>query len=165
MRLGRPKEYHSRSNTPTKETNIKNEEREGFEWDIFETSPTMSLYLLTWAVSKYKYSTARTETTGIEVRAYFSDPSVTQHSANVAATILEHFEQKIFKIDYELTKLDMIAVPLYYFGAMEHWGMNTYAMTQGGAFSEEDKDARTMMSFDQTISHELVGSFISHYEY
>ena len=83
----------------------------------------------------------------------------------MAATILEHFEQNIFKIDYALTKLDMIAVPLYYFGAMEHWGMNTYAMTQGGAFSEEDKDARTMMSFDQTISHELVGSFISHYEY
>ena len=148
----------------------------------------MSLYLLTWAVSKYKYSTAKTETTGIEVRAYFSDPSVTQHSANVAATILEHFEQKVFKIDYELTKLDMIAVPLYYFGAMEHWGMNTYAMmqgddgdddgdddddehwgmntyamTQGGAFSEEDKDARTMFSFDQTISHELVGYLISQF--
>ena len=160
LRLGRAKEYHTRSNTLARTEGEEMRDRPGFMWDTFETTPYMSTYLLAWVVFRMEFSMSKTRR-GVEFRAFFSDASLTQRPADVGAKILEYFEQKIFQINYTLPKMDMVAVPFFRAGAMENWGINTYNLIQGGTFSEKDKNTQTMTWFDMTISHEMVGCLIS----
>ena len=159
LRLGRAKEYHTRSNTLAREEGEKIKDRPGYVWDTYETTPYMSTYLLAWVVFKMESSKSKTSR-GVEFQAFFSDASVTKRSADMGAKILEYFEQEIFRINYTLPKMDMITVPFFKWGAMENWGLNTYSLLSG-TFSEEDKSADTMTMLDKTISHEMVGCLIS----
>ena len=159
FRLGRAKEYHTRSNTLAREEGEQIKDRPGYVWDTYETTPYMSTYLLTWVVFKMESSKSKTSR-GVEFQAFFSDTSAVERSADMGAKILEYFEQEIFRINYTLPKMDMITVPFFKWGAMENWGLNTYSLLSG-TFSEEDKSADTMNMLDKTISHEMVGCLIS----
>ena len=156
LRLGRAKEYQTRSNTLARTEGEEMKDRPGFVWDTYETTPYMSTYLLAWVIFKMESSKSKTNR-GVEFQAFFTDASLTKRSADMGAKILEYLEQEIFLINYTLPKMDMVAVPFFGAGAMENWGMNTYNLYQGSIFSEEDKDIHTMTWFDMTISHELVG--------
>ena len=78
----------------------------------------MSTYLLKWVVSKYGYAEATTKR-GVKVRAFYGKNATKSmsYAARHGAKIIDHLEQ-VFKIEYQLPKMDMVTVPLFKYGAM-----------------------------------------------
>ena len=52
-------------------------------------------------------------------------PKGGDYAATKAAELLAYFEN-YYGIDYKMSKMDSVAVPAFWFGAMENWGLNFY---------------------------------------
>ena len=152
LSLARPKEYSSLGNMPLKEEGAVMEEDENYLWDNYKKSVKMSTYLLKWVVSKYSYAQSVTKR-NIPVRAYYgkSRTKSMSYAAQNAAKILDHLEE-VFKMQYQLPKMDMLAVPFFASGAMEDWGLMSFT-----TMLHYDKEYDTIRFYlDKTLSHELV---------
>ena len=151
--LARPKEYSSLGNMPTKEEGVIMEEDEGYLWDHYEKTVNMSTYLLKWVVSKYGYAEAMTKR-GIKVRSFYGKNSTDSmaYSAQNGAKMMDYLEE-VFKMEYQLPKMDMVTVPFFKGGAMEEWGLMSFRI-QYLQFEEEHNTWR--FGVDNVISHELV---------
>ena len=88
-------------------------DRPGYVWDTYSPTPVMSAYLLAWVVSKYE-SAKSTSARGVKFEAFYSKASFMQHAADIGAKMLDHFEQKVFGIKYNLPKMDIIAVETFF---------------------------------------------------
>ena len=117
----------------------------------------MSTYLLAWAVSKYE-SAKSTSARGVKFEAFYYNASLMQHAADVGAKMLEHFEQKVFGINYDLPKMDVVAVVNFAAGAMENWGMMTFQANIAARFQTQTLQA--IFFNDGVMAHELVCHFI-----
>ncbi|KAH9512380.1 hypothetical protein Btru_039357 [Bulinus truncatus] len=122
--------------------------------DVFGQSPKMSIYLLVIAVCDFDYLRNVTKS-GMEFRTYAVPGLVntTQYSLDIGVEMLAYFED-FFNISYPLPKLDMIALPDFVSGAMEHWGLISYSETamlyREGETSESAKEFVAIV-----VSHEL----------
>ena len=76
-----------------------------------------------------------------------------QHAADVGAKMLDHFEQKVFGINYNLPKMDIVAAPKFEFGAMENWGMMIF---QDYLVARKGQNANWIFTMDGIMAHELV---------
>ena len=157
LTLGRSKEYRTRSNTEVKQEGQDVADRPGYVWDTYEPTPVMSTYLLAWAVSKYE-SAKSTSARGVKFEAFYFNASLMQHAADVGAKMLEHFEQKVFGINYNLPKMDIVAVPKFAAGAMENWGMMTFQAQYAARYQKHTM--RKIFENDGVMAHELVCHFI-----
>lgn len=81
----------------------------------------MSTYLVAFFVGEF-YA-MRKSTLGIYTHASYI--SQTKYIANKSSYLLEAMEN-FTGVDYQLPKLDLLAIPDFAAGAMENWGMNTY---------------------------------------
>ena len=149
LTLGRSKEYRTRSNTEVTQEGEDVADRPGYVWDTYEPTPVMSTYLLAWVVSKYESATS-SSARGVKFEAFYSDASFMQHAADVGARMLDHFEKKVFGINYNLPKMDIVAVKKFKSAAMENWGMMTFQI-EHVANSQVDTFDNDMM-----MAHELV---------
>ena len=151
--LARPKQYSSLGNMPSKEEGVVMEEDEGYLWDHYPKSVNMSTYLLKWVVSKYGYAEAVTKR-GVKVRAFYGKNATESmsYAAQNGAKIIDHLEQ-VFKMEYQLPKMDMVTVPLFRYGAMEEWGLMSFHMKY--LQHEEEHNSRRFW-VDLVVSHELV---------
>ena len=129
LSLARPRQYSSLGNMPHKEVGIVMEEDHNYRWDHYEKSPKMSTYLVKWVVSTFNYVEANT-TRGVRVRAYYGENAnkSMSHGVESAAKILDHLE-KVFKMEYQLPKIDLVAVPFFRPFAMEDWGLITFRIS------------------------------------
>ena len=145
-------------------------DRPGYVWDTYKPTPVMSTYTLAWTVNEYesmKSSSAR----GVKFEAFYEEAymypcslypsscdspaenvSIMQHPADVGAKMLDHFEQKVFGINYNLPKMDIIAVEQFAFGAMENWGMMTFKST----LFKKPTRLFDLFYLDKIMAHELV---------
>ena len=158
LKLGRGQEYRTRSNTKVKREGEK-ADRPGYVWDTYQPSPVMSTYLLAWVVSKYE-SAKNMSARGVKFEAFYSDASLVQRAADVGAKMLDHFEQKVFGIKYNLPKIDIVAVEKFSGAAMENWGM----MTFNNKFVLHSPDWKSSDIFDKDLmmAHELVHHYLTH---
>uniref|UniRef100_A0AAY4EEY7 Aminopeptidase n=1 Tax=Denticeps clupeoides TaxID=299321 RepID=A0AAY4EEY7_9TELE len=110
----------------------------------FEPTKRMSTYLLALVVSDY--SNVR-----IWARKKAIDADQGELALNLTGSVL-NFLETYYDIPYPLSKSDHIALPDFYFGAMENWGLVTY------------KEANLL--YDVTISsngdRETTASIIAH---
>eukprot|EP00477_Mikrocytos_mackini_P000314 GAHX01000331.1.p1 GENE.GAHX01000331.1~~GAHX01000331.1.p1 ORF type:complete len:887 (+),score=195.16 GAHX01000331.1:37-2697(+) len=102
-------------------------ERVLYNYDI---TPKMSTYLLAWAIGMLEYTqikntSKRGKERTISVYTVKGKLKTAEFSLRIAERSLEFFEN-LFKIDYPLTKLDLIAIPDFNHGAMENWGLITF---------------------------------------
>ncbi|KAM3514598.1 hypothetical protein MY11210_001704 [Beauveria gryllotalpidicola] len=149
-----PADQTAVSNMPVAATE---ETTEGRKRVSFETTPVMSTYLLAWAVGDLKYIETLTahEHRGskIPVRFYATAGLEQQgrFAIEEAAKVMDFFA-KTFDIEYPLSKMDLVAIPEFSFGAMENWGLIT-----GKA---------NILIFDEKTSastkKELISSIVSH---
>ncbi|KAK2918320.1 aminopeptidase Ey [Channa argus] len=97
----------------------------------FEPTKKMSTYLLAIIVSDYSHLSAQQG--NILIRIWARRAAIEQgqgnYAINVTGPILEFF-QLYYNISYPLSKSDQIALPDFYFGAMENWGLVTYRETK-----------------------------------
>ena len=142
-----------------KKEGVKMAGKPGYLWDTYETTPKMSTYLLAWVVFKMESAKSKSKR-GVKFEAFYGNASLMQHAADVGAQMLDFFEQKIFVgINYNLPKMDFVAVPNLKCLAMENWGMVTFC-PENVIYSEEKRDKDTIKN-DEIIAHELVNSFAS----
>ncbi|XP_042268842.1 aminopeptidase Ey-like [Thunnus maccoyii] len=96
----------------------------------FEPTKRMSTYLLAIIISDYTHLSATQGDTLIRIwaRRKAIEQGQGDYALNVTGPILDFF-QLYYNISYPLSKSDQIALPDFYFGAMENWGLVTYRET------------------------------------
>ncbi|XP_062277573.1 aminopeptidase Ey-like [Scomber scombrus] len=96
----------------------------------FEPTKKMSSYLLAIVISDYSHLSATQGDTLIRIwaRRKAIEQEQGNYALNVTGPILDFF-QLYYNISYPLSKSDQIALPDFYFGAMENWGLVTYRET------------------------------------
>ncbi|XP_072050679.1 glutamyl aminopeptidase-like [Amphiura filiformis] len=114
--------YNALSNMPVKTVTTDG------DWTstLFETSVKMSTYLAIFIVCDFKY-TEGFISGDRPFRVYAPPDKVDQtaYALQVGLNITTFYEE-YFDLPYPLPKLDMIAIPDFVSGAMEHWGLITY---------------------------------------
>lgn len=142
------------SNTKMTVSNILDDE---WKYTNFETTPRMSTYLLAFTVSEFtsivSHTTDKRVTIQIFARPEATTAGHTTYANSITGKILEFFERR-FDIEYELNKLDQIALPDLYPAAMENWGLVTYQ--EGHLLYEAGVSSLLHMEVVAvTIAHEL----------
>ncbi|KAF7654812.1 hypothetical protein LDENG_00064510 [Lucifuga dentata] len=97
---------------------------------MFEPTKKMSTYLLALIVCDYTHIRATQGDVLIRIwaRRKAIEEGQGNYALNVTGPILDFF-QHYYNISYPLSKSDQIALPDFYFGAMENWGLVTYRET------------------------------------
>ncbi|KAI5797320.1 peptidase family M1-domain-containing protein [Pyronema domesticum] len=152
-----PENYTALSNQPEKEvTKVDG----GLKKVSFITAPKMSTYLYAWACGEFEFIESFTEREyegrgKLPVRVYTTKGLVEQgrFALENACKIVDYFSE-IFKIDYPLPKVDLLAVHEFSHGAMENWGLITYRTT-AVLFDEKTSDSRYKTRVAYVVAHEL----------
>ncbi|KAL6443889.1 hypothetical protein ACFW04_001722 [Cataglyphis niger] len=150
IRISRNKNYTCLSNMPL--NHIK--QVDDIFWDTFETSVPMSTYLVAFVISEFKNSTSNFF--GINDFNVWSRPSVidqTNYALEIGTTALKLLGS-IFEQEYQLPKMDMVAIPDFAAGAMENWGLVTYREPRM-LYDEKESSAPAQQSVASVIVHEL----------
>lgn len=130
------------------------EYRDGLVKDVFQETVKMSSYLVAFVVCDYKYKTEQTKS-GVNVTVYAPEDQIDQvdFAVKTATTVLDYYND-LYKIQYPLPKLDLIAIPDFSAGAMENWGLVTYresaVLYHAGESSDSDRQWVAVV-----IAHEL----------
>ncbi|KAK9517298.1 hypothetical protein VZT92_025181 [Zoarces viviparus] len=121
----------------------------------FERTEKMSTYLLALVICDYTQLSATQGDTLIRIwaRRTAIEQGQGSYALNVTGPILDFF-QSYYNVSYPLSKADQIALPDFYFGAMENWGLVTYRETNllydPGTSSSRNKETTATI-----IAHEL----------
>nr|XP_045603518.1 glutamyl aminopeptidase-like [Procambarus clarkii] len=117
--------YTALSNMPV-QREVADAPRRALTEVVFERSVPMVTYLACFVVCDFDY--VQTFTQGQKpFRVYATPDQITRanYSLNIGVDVLNYYED-YFQVDYPLPKQDMIAIPDFISGAMEHWGLITY---------------------------------------
>ncbi|XP_077868457.1 aminopeptidase N-like [Saccoglossus kowalevskii] len=129
------------------------ETSDGWEKTTFERTPTMSTYLIAFIVADYVNVTDYTKRgTPVSVWGSKEHMDILQYSLDMATKQLQIFEE-ILDVPYDLPKLDHIAIPKFYFGGMENWGIIMYRDSRITYDSASDPPSK-MQNVNSLVSHE-----------
>lgn len=116
---------------------------------FFKTTPIMSTYLVAWVIGEMDYI----EKERIRVYTPKGQQESGEFALDVGVRCLKYFEE-YFGIEYQMDKLDMVAIPNFSAGAMENWGLVTYRSSsllyRKGSTTEMQK-----LYIAETVCHEL----------
>lgn len=120
----------------------------------FTESVPMSTYLVAFVVSNFENNSVTTKNNVIISIWSRSDVfNQTSYALTIADKLLTYYEE-LFKIDFPLPKIDLVAIPDFSSGAMENWGLITYRETallyEANVSSQADKQWVASV-----IAHEL----------
>ncbi|OXA37624.1 aminopeptidase Ey [Folsomia candida] len=159
--LGHHAKYHALSNAHLLDTNPLPEIA---TWilDTFAPTPRMSPYLVCMIVSDLTYSEAPQPYPDAAIHRvyapyYFIDRGGGVYSANLSSTVNAAFES-YYNISYPMSKLDNVALPQFYYTAMENWGLMTFA-DRALLYFEGETSAVQKYSLSLTVSHEVSHNF------
>ncbi|XP_048762432.2 glutamyl aminopeptidase-like [Ostrea edulis] len=130
----------------------------------FQESVKMSTYLVCFIVCDFKYLEGTTKF-GTKVRTFATPDryNQTEFSLEVAIKSMELY-QDLFNVSYPLPKQDMIAIPDFVSGAMEHWGLITYRETNILYDPEQASPSnkqRVAVVVAHEISHQWFGNIVT----
>lgn len=91
----------------------------------FKTTPRMSTYLIAFVISKFESVEQKHGDKSFKVWFRPGVKDTATHAKEEAVNLIDKLE-KYTGIDYELNKMDQVAVPDFSAGAMENWGLATY---------------------------------------
>ncbi|KAI9792331.1 MAG: hypothetical protein M1816_002556 [Peltula sp. TS41687] len=152
-----PEDLVALNNMPEKE--VKKGKKSGLKVVSFERSPIMSTYLLCWAFGDFEYvedfTRKRYGGKNLPVRVYTTRGLKEQgrFALENAHQVVDYFSE-VFRIDYPLPKVDLLAVHEFVHGAMENWGLITYRTT-ALLFDEASSDNKYKNRVAYVVSHEL----------
>ncbi|XP_078688075.1 aminopeptidase N-like [Branchiostoma floridae x Branchiostoma belcheri] len=118
--------YTALANMPLENNVTRND---GWIADQFQRSVRMPTYLLAFVVSDYT-SVSTVSSSGLQTRVWarpeYISTGMGDYALDVADRILAYYEE-YFDVPFPLPKSDHISIPDYSIGAMENWGLITYA--------------------------------------
>uniref|UniRef100_A0A671SSU6 Aminopeptidase n=1 Tax=Sinocyclocheilus anshuiensis TaxID=1608454 RepID=A0A671SSU6_9TELE len=129
----------------------------------FEPTKNMSSYLLALVVSDYTNVTSANDTLiRIWARKKAIEDGHGDYALNITGPILKFFE-KYYSVPYPLSKSDQIALPDFYFGAMENWGLVTYKETNllYQVISSNANKERTATIIAHELAHMWFGNLVT----
>jgi len=127
------------------------EEMPGWTWDVFETTPKMSAYLLAFAIQDYGFVTG-TDNVTVWATQEFIDAGYADYASLVGPDVI-HFMEELYGVKYSLPKMDMVNVPNFG-GAMENWGLILYEFDYL-LYDQEHPDEEKRWNVIETVAHEL----------
>jgi len=144
-----PKNWLAVSNMPVD----SEKEIDGGKEVRFSATPTMSSYLNVFVAGELDLIQSRSGPTQIRVIATKGKAELGRSALEATAQILQYYND-YFGVPYPLPKLDQIALPGGFGGAMENWGGITY-YESGLLFDPENSSAETKQNIYEVLAHEM----------
>ena len=119
----------------------------------FQSTPSMSSYLVVFCAGEF--DAVESEVDGVKLRITTTKGKAesARYALEATAQIL-HYYNDYFGIPYPLLKLDQLAIPGGFGGAMENWGGITYYET-ALLFDPANSSAATKQTVYEVIAHEV----------
>ena len=144
-----PENWLAVSNMP-----IESEKKIGSEKEVrFAATPPMSSYLNVFVAGELDLIESRAGPTQIRVIATKGKAELGRYALEASAQILKYYND-YFGVPYPLPKLDQIALPGGFGGAMENWGGITY-FESTLLFDPENSSAETKQDIYEVLAHEM----------
>src|SRR6266536_3581670 len=119
----------------------------------FAATPPMSSYLNVFVAGELDLIEARSDSTQVRVIATKGKAELGRYALEATAQIL-HYYNDYFGVPYPLPKLDQIALPGGFGGAMENWGGITY-YESALLFDPKNSSAETKQDIYEVLAHEV----------
>ena len=119
----------------------------------FATTPPMSSYLNVFVAGELDLIESRSGPTRIRVIATKGKAELGRYALEATAQILQYYND-YFGVPYPLPKLDQIALPGGFGGAMENWGGITY-YESALLFDPKNSSAETKQNIYEVLAHEM----------
>src|SRR5213595_3956618 len=119
----------------------------------FAATPSMSSYLNVFVAGELDFIESRVGPTQIRVIATKGKAELGRYALDASAEILKYYNG-YFGIAYPLPKLDQIALPGGFGGAMENWGGITY-FESALLFDPKNSSAETKQNIYEVLAHEM----------
>ena len=119
----------------------------------FAATPSMSSYLNVFVVGELDLIESRSGPTQIRVITTKGKAELGRYALEATAQILQYYND-YFGVPYPLPKLDQIALPGGFGGAMENWGGITY-YESALLFDPKNSSAETKQNIYEVLAHEM----------
>uniref|UniRef100_A0A8D8TSY1 Aminopeptidase n=2 Tax=Cacopsylla melanoneura TaxID=428564 RepID=A0A8D8TSY1_9HEMI len=121
----------------------------------FEVSVPMSTYLVCFIVCDFNALPSINSTQGFPINVYAREGQLEnmKFAQDIAVKAI-NFYVEYFGIEYPLPKLDLIAIPDFVSGAMEHWGLVTFREASV-LYKKGSSSVVNMKRVAMTTAHEL----------
>ncbi|PYK76950.1 MAG: aminopeptidase [Verrucomicrobia bacterium] len=119
----------------------------------FQPSPSMSSYLVVFCAGEFDAVESDVDGVKLRITTTRGKGESARYALEVTAQIL-HYYNEYFGIPYPLPKLDQLAIPGGFGGAMENWGGITYYET-ALLFDPANSSAATKQTVYEVIAHEV----------
>jgi len=144
-----PENWLAVSNMP-----IESEEKSAAGKEVrFAASPPMSSYLNIFVAGELDLIESRSGGTQLRVIATKGKAEMGRYALEATAQILQYYND-YFGLPYPLPKLDQIALPGGFGGAMENWGGITYYESTL-LFDPKNSSAETKQDIYEVLAHEI----------
>jgi len=144
-----PENWLAVSNMP-----IESETKLADEKEVrFATTPAMSSYLNVFVAGELDLIESRSGPTQLCVIATKGKAEMGRYALETSAQILQYYNN-YFGVPYPLPKLDQIALPGGFGGAMENWGGITY-YESALLFDPKNSSAETKQNIYEVLAHEM----------
>jgi len=144
-----PKNWLAVSNMPTE----SEQKIAGGKEVRFAPTPPMSSYLNVFVAGELDLIESRVGPMQIRVIATKGKAELGRYALDATAQILKYYND-YFGVPYPLPKLDQIAIPGGFGGAMENWGGITY-YESALLFDPKNSSAETKQNIYEVIAHEM----------
>ena len=119
----------------------------------FAATPPMSSYLNVFVAGELDFVESRSGPTQLRVIATKGKAEMGRYALEATAQILQYYNE-YFGVAYPLPKLDQIALPGGFGGAMENWGGITYYESKL-LFDPKNSSAETKQDIYEVLAHEM----------
>jgi aminopeptidase N len=119
----------------------------------FAPTPSMSSYLNVFVAGELDFIESHVGSTQIRVIATKGKAELGRYALEASAEILKYYNE-YFGVPYPLPKLDQIAIPGGFGGAMENWGGITYYESRL-LFDPKNSSAETKQNIYEVLAHEM----------
>ena len=153
--LVRPSQgYIALSNMPVAEE-VEESPSNGLTTVTFQKSVPMVTYLACFIVCDFEYEEKLTSIHQTKFRVYATPQQKdrVRYALDIGANITDFFTD-YYNISSPLPKQDMIAIPDFVSGAMEHWGLITYRETNL-LYDDRESSSANQQRVATVVSHEL----------
>jgi aminopeptidase N len=144
-----PENWLAVSNMP-----VESEKKmEGRKEVRFAATPPMSSYLNVFVAGELEFIESQSGPTHLRVITTKGKSEMGRYALGATAQILQYYND-YFGVPYPLPKLDQIAVPGGFGGAMENWGGITYYESKL-LFDAKNSSAETKQDIYEVLAHEM----------